>query len=53
MSERTPFSLTPGLAFPALPKPVHAALLAVEFQLGRSQWWKPEALRAAQLLQRR
>lgn len=51
MSERTPFSLTPGLAFPALPKPVHAALLAVEFQLERSQWWKPEALRAAQLLQ--
>lgn len=51
MSEQIPISLTPSLGFPALPKPTQAALLAVEFQLERSQWWKADELRAAQFRQ--
>jgi len=32
-------SAVPGLAWPALPAPPGAAMLAMQFQLERSQWW--------------
>lgn len=51
MPDPIPRSALPGLAFPALPARERSHLLAIQFQLGQSQWWKPEELRAAQWLQ--
>lgn len=44
-------SRLPGVAWPAVPAPVAAQLFALLFQLERSQWLAPEALRALQLRQ--
>lgn len=42
-----------GLAWPALPGGAAATLIALHDQLERSQWWSPEQLESAQLLQLR
>jgi phenylacetate-CoA ligase len=39
----------PGLVWPALPEPQDADVLALRYQLERSQWWPESRLRAAQL----
>ncbi|MBR0681892.1 phenylacetate--CoA ligase family protein [Roseomonas eburnea] len=41
-------SAVPGIAWPALPGPSGAALLAILFQLEQTQWWPAERLRLAQ-----
>lgn len=41
-------SAVPGIAWPALPGPAGAALLALLFQLEQTQWWPAERLRMAQ-----
>jgi phenylacetate-CoA ligase len=41
----------PGLVWPALPEREDAGVLALRFQLERSQWWPESRLRAAQLRQ--
>lgn len=46
-----PRTAVEGLAFPALPPPAAARLLALQFQLGQSEWWSPAEIRAAQLQQ--
>ena len=46
-----PVSVVPGVHWPALVHPRAAPLLALLFQLERSQWWSPEALRRRQLMQ--
>jgi phenylacetate-CoA ligase len=48
-----PFSVAPGLAWPALPPPAGQVLLGVLAQLDRSQWLPPDALRNAQFRQLR
>ncbi len=40
-----------GIAWPAIPDPVAANLLALLAQLEDSQWWKPEALKKKQFEQ--
>lgn len=40
-----------GIAWPAIPDPVAANLLAMLSQLDESQWWEPEALLQQQLQQ--
>jgi len=37
-------SMVPGIAWPAIPNGRASQLLAVQFQLERSQWWPPEEL---------
>jgi phenylacetate-CoA ligase len=49
----TPASSIPGFAWPSLPGAAGAAMLAMQWQLERSQWWTPAQLRAHQLLQLR
>jgi phenylacetate-CoA ligase len=44
-------SAYPGLVWPAVPPDPGALALALQFQLGRSQWQSPEALRAGQFRQ--
>jgi len=44
-------SATEGLAWPAIPDARGAGLMAMQFQLERSQWWPPEAIRAQQFRQ--
>jgi len=44
----SPRSSCDAAAWPALPDPWRASVLALLFQLERSEWWPPEALRAAQ-----
>jgi len=41
-------SAVPGIAWPAIPGPEGAALLALQFQLEETQWWSPERLCQAQ-----
>ncbi|MBR0671364.1 phenylacetate--CoA ligase family protein [Neoroseomonas soli] len=41
-------SAVPGIAWPALPGPTGAALLALLFQFEQTQWWPAERLRLAQ-----
>ncbi len=48
-----PASSAEGVAWPAVPHPAGATMLALQFQLGRSQWWTPDALRAQQFRQLR
>jgi phenylacetate-coenzyme A ligase PaaK-like adenylate-forming protein len=48
-----PPSSVPGIAWPALPAPPTAMLLAVHWQLERSQWWSADELAARQAVQRR
>lgn len=44
-------SRLPGLRWPAIPGATEAQVLALVFQLERSQWWPRERLEARQLLQ--
>jgi len=44
-------STTPGITWPAIPGQEAAALLALQFQLERSQWLAPERLRELQFRQ--
>lgn len=44
-------SAAAGVEWPALPAADAALLLSLLFQFDRSQWWKPERLRAAQMRQ--
>lgn len=44
-------SCIPGCAWPAIPEPVGATMLAVQFQLEKSQWLPPEELSALQMRQ--
>lgn len=46
-------SAIPGAAWPAIPSPDGAALLALLYQLERSQWWPRAQLEAAQFRQLR
>lgn len=46
-------SAAPGIVWPGIPDARASELLALSWQLGRSQWWSPEALRARQLQQLR
>lgn len=46
-----PFSSTPEIEWPALPGPASAAMLAMQWQLEKSQWWPEEVLRERQLAQ--
>lgn len=48
-----PFSSTPGVEWPALPGPASATMLAMQWQLEKSQWWPEDALREQQLAQLR
>ncbi len=47
----SPRSSVSGIDWPAVPSPVGASLLALQFQLDRSQWWSTEELLAKQLQQ--
>jgi phenylacetate-CoA ligase len=40
-----------GIGWPAMPAPVGASMLAMQFQLEQSQWWPPEVLAQQQLRQ--
>ena len=44
-------SAIPGIAWPALPAAPDAALLALLFRLGETEWWPAKRLREAQLAQ--
>ena len=46
-----PHSTVPGIGWPAVPPPVGASMLAMQFQLQQSQWLPPEVLRERQLQQ--
>lgn len=46
-------SCVPGILWPGLPTAEGQAKLALQFQLGRSQWWEPEAIRLHQFRQLR
>ncbi len=46
-----PRTAVSGLKFPAVTDDRAAHLLALQFQLGQSEWWPPERLRAEQLRQ--
>ena len=46
---RIPWTGHNGIAWPALPSPADAALLALMYQFEQSEWWSPETLLAAQL----
>lgn len=48
----TPRSSVPGIAWPALPDPRTAMLLALSWQLDQSEWWSPATLAAHQREQR-
>lgn len=39
-----PFSTVPGVAWPGIPAPAGASMLALQYQLDRSQWWPRERL---------
>jgi len=43
-----PRSAVPGIAWPAIPHKVGAAVLAMQYQLDRSQWWSRDALEREQ-----
>jgi phenylacetate-CoA ligase len=45
------FSTAKGLVWPALGDPLATEILALRFQLERSQWWPERELRAAQFVQ--
>ena len=47
----TPRSARTGIAWPALPAPVPAMILALQHQFERSQWWPAETLLEHQLRQ--
>lgn len=46
-------SNTSGIAWPAIPSPNDAALLALQYQLEQSQWLTPEQIKQSQLRQAR
>lgn len=46
-----PKSSVTGISWPAIPSAQGAALLALQFQLGRSQWWRPEDILQQQFRQ--
>jgi phenylacetate-CoA ligase len=48
-----PRSSVPGIEWPALPDARTAMLLAIQWQLGESQWWSADAIAAQQHVQRR
>ena len=48
-----PLSDLEGMAWPAIPTPAAAHMLALQQQLAHSQWWPPEQLRAWQFRQLR
>jgi len=47
----SPRASDPGFLWPAVPPPREAQMLAILWQLERTQWWDPERLGAYQLLQ--
>jgi len=46
-------SAVEGIAWPAIPAPQAASMLAMQYQFEQSQWWPPQQLLAAQLTQAR
>ena len=44
MMHGIPLSCVPGVEWPGLPTAAAASLLALQWQLERSQWWSPERL---------
>jgi phenylacetate-CoA ligase len=48
-----PFSAVPGVEWPAIANPAGASMLAMQWQLERSQWWPPEVLLEQQFRQLR
>lgn len=46
-----PRSAVPGVAWPAIPPKVGAAMLAMQYQLDRTQWWTPHEIERHQLRQ--
>lgn len=44
-------SRLPGVAWPAVPAPAAAQLLALQYQFEQTQWWPVERLQAMQLQQ--
>ncbi len=48
---RIPSTALPEIVWPALPAPGDAAVLALQYQFERSQWWPPETLLTLQLRQ--
>lgn len=46
-----PRSAVPGILWPAIPAPAGAAMLAMQFQLEKSQWWPAERLAREQFRQ--
>jgi len=52
-STANPVSSVPGILWPALPHAAGQTMLAMQFQLERSQWWSAEQLAARQLEQLR
>lgn len=51
MSSEAPLSCVPGIEWPGLPTAAGASMLAMQWQLERSQWWAPEVLREHQFRQ--
>ena len=47
------YSTVPGIVWPAIPPDVGQALLALQFQFDRSQWWTAEVLQTRQFRQLR
>jgi hypothetical protein len=47
----TPKSIIQGIHWPAIPGNAAASMLAIQYQLEQSQWWKPEQLLKQQLAQ--
>lgn len=53
MTEPLLTSVAPSLQWPAIPSLQHAMLMAMQFQLERSQWYSPADMRALQFQQAR
>jgi phenylacetate-CoA ligase len=51
VSLAVPRSNVPGVEWPAIPAPVGASLLALQYQLEQTQWWRAEEIEAFQRLQ--
>ncbi len=49
--ERLPFSSLPGIEWPAIPAPAGASMLAMQWQLEKSQWWSADQILDRQLEQ--
>ena len=51
MQPLIPKSAVPGVRWPAIPPKVGAAMLAMQYQLARSQWWSAAEIQRQQLRQ--